>query len=120
MVGVTHAQVDAEVEIVWDRPREAVNDLTYIRETVRTLSSPTRPPRFSGTDGERVGYAVLANDATPIRPRGGQTGSPQYGRRVWWVASVDPYWPGPGEAVVPSSVAAGVESDPWVSGGRSP
>lgn len=109
-------QVGDEVAIEWDLPRTELES-PYIREGVVATRYPRRPLTLQAVDGERVAYAVLAADTDPARTLPGS--QREYVRRVWWVAPADPYGPpGPCEAVVPESVAAGVESDPWLGGGE--
>ena len=109
---MTPPQVTAEISIEWLRPPESV--AAYLREKIRPHRSPQGRPTLGVTEGELIAYAVLDSDTKPAR-RGRH--HPRYARRVWYVAPCDPYEPGPGEAVVPASVAPGRESEPWIGGG---
>lgn len=104
----TGAQVEHEVEIVWEEPPEQYD---YVRVRAGRAGTRTRSVPFHRF--KRVGYAVLADDAPNI----GRPG--QFRRRVFWLKDHDrAYEPdgvyanqGPSEAVDPRTVAPGVRGE---------
>jgi hypothetical protein len=97
-------ELAAEEAIVWvDAHPE---NHRYIREDVLLVPSRQRRPSEHSAPGRMVAYAVLRPDARASSPG-------RFHRRVWWLASHDPYPGGRGapcEGVDPLTVRAGAYS----------
>lgn len=87
-----------EERIIWiDHPENHC----YVRETVLSIPRRQQRPGSSRVPGRLVAYAVLQATAPGY-------GSGRFRRRVWWLASHDPYPGGgaPWEGVDPQSIRA--------------
>lgn len=73
-------QLIYEVAIEWERPIEG---LDYVRESVGNAGTRQRPVPMDAWPGERVGYAVLSEEA----PNVGRPG--EFRRRLFWLKDHD-------------------------------
>lgn len=104
-----HGSTDYEAEIVWQID---IEDIDYVREKWATAGTRTRPVPKKYIPGERIGYAVLAEDA----PNSGTPGV--FYRRIFFLKDHDRANGGdvyknssPAEAVDPRIVEPGKGGD---------
>ena len=88
-----------ETGIVW---LESPETFSYVRESAYLLPSRSRQPGQHRVPYRMVAYATLSADAKSDLPS-------MFLRRVWWVATHDPYKGGgcPAEAVDPCRICPG-------------
>ena len=95
--------IEFEQNIVW--VEETARSLPYVREGIMALPYRMRPPSPRRTSRHIVAYATLQSGTRSVAPG-------RFLRRIWWLASHDPYSGGGGpiEAVNPLSIAPGALS----------